>query len=172
MIPVILTLLLSSTVALGQDSTLTDGDTLCGVKEGQPHTSVVGTRKGATITTECKIGTMMGQRVASICQGRVHSIQWNRVYTDAPLADLRTSVIGRWEDALPEMEALVFMLIEAGWLPASKPETGDPKRTVSFWIKSTEERMVEFQRLDTDGSYGLIRLSLITTYRTPCTEGL
>lgn len=168
---VLLVLLLASATTLGQESTLTDADSMCGVREGQAHTSVPGSRQGAMVMQECKLGTMMGQRVASICQGKVHSIQWNRVYTDAPLENVRGS-IGQWEEALSDMEALILMLIEAGWVPSGKPETGEPKRTVSIWVKGTEERILEFHRLDTEGSYSLVRLSLLTTYRTPCTEGL
>lgn len=148
-----------------------DADKLCDVREGQTASTVNGVRSGALITHPCSLGVLAGTRVAAICEGKVHGIQWNRIYTDLYLTD-RTGV-GPLSSALSEIPMLRGLLTEAGWASGGLMEDAEAASSdlQELWIKGTESRTLLLTTMQVEGQ-PVIRLSLITSYKNACLSGL
>ncbi|MCK6504835.1 hypothetical protein L6R53_15765 [Myxococcota bacterium] len=186
MIPVLISIILLSGVARPAEnlfapksstprraSPFADDDLLCGVQEGQAASAALGDKSGAVYVAPCNLlGTLVGTRVVAVCEGKVLSVVWNRVYTNAPISYQSVSV-GRLDNISRDLQAIRDAMVLEGWrLLLEQSDTSDPPQWHDQrWIKEEEERMVKWEVV-TEGDLGLIVLRVSTSKKAPCSEGI
>jgi hypothetical protein len=142
-------------------------DTFCGITVGTPMTAAMGapTEEG-NVSTPYRLATVMGQRVVSVCKGRVFSVTWNNIFQNPSVIPGIPPIT----DVDGDMVELFAALLGAGWVTIGDVEYVT-NGTKTRWIKGTEERILALTTTPLEG-VSIVRLSLVTTYTVPCDTGI
>lgn len=143
-------------------------DSLCGISEGAPKSSVKGrTSPDGVVFSDCTLGVLKGTGAVSFCGNLVYTITWNRVYCDEP-----TTGTPGLAAVNEDYNTLLDALLASGWQQFAVTEKASNELVPKMWFsRGGHQRILTITR-DYGGFWPVVRLSLSTTADDLCSAGL